>query len=206
MIRLTPQMRILVAVEPADFRKGIDGLCGIFSTIRRSAPNSMVSEDGSGASAIQPRMQPPSARIGAILWRGVRLQEPAGDGDQATGLRRSGVLAVPEASVEGTVPALAGGRRSGPARAVRTRAAGAPGRRRPHGDAGDCTVAANPAGDGRLRWRVGPACQARRTRGRPCGAEAQAARGRESFAGRSVVRESVWRKVQGSQSAGFFST
>lgn len=27
MIQLTPQTRILVAVEPADFRKGIDGLC-----------------------------------------------------------------------------------------------------------------------------------------------------------------------------------
>jgi len=26
MIQLTPQMRIVVAVEPADFRKGIDGL------------------------------------------------------------------------------------------------------------------------------------------------------------------------------------
>ena len=26
MIQLTPQMRILVATEPADFRKGIDGL------------------------------------------------------------------------------------------------------------------------------------------------------------------------------------
>lgn len=26
MIQLTPQMRILVAVEPADFRKGIDGM------------------------------------------------------------------------------------------------------------------------------------------------------------------------------------
>ena len=26
MIQITPQMRILVAVEPADFRKGIDGL------------------------------------------------------------------------------------------------------------------------------------------------------------------------------------
>ena len=29
MIQLTPQMRILVAVEPADFRKGIDGLARI---------------------------------------------------------------------------------------------------------------------------------------------------------------------------------
>ena len=26
MIQITPQMRVMVAVEPADFRKGIDGL------------------------------------------------------------------------------------------------------------------------------------------------------------------------------------
>lgn len=29
MIQLTPQMRILVAVEAVDFRKGIDGLAGV---------------------------------------------------------------------------------------------------------------------------------------------------------------------------------
>jgi transposase len=29
VIQVTPQMRILVCVEPADFRKGIDGLCRI---------------------------------------------------------------------------------------------------------------------------------------------------------------------------------
>ena len=29
MIQLTPQMRILVAVEPADFRRGIDGLARV---------------------------------------------------------------------------------------------------------------------------------------------------------------------------------
>ena len=29
MIQLTPQMRILVAIEPADFRKGIDGLARV---------------------------------------------------------------------------------------------------------------------------------------------------------------------------------
>jgi len=29
MIQITPQMRILLAVEPADFRKGIDGLAKI---------------------------------------------------------------------------------------------------------------------------------------------------------------------------------
>jgi len=27
MIQITPQMHILVAIEPCDFRKGIDGLC-----------------------------------------------------------------------------------------------------------------------------------------------------------------------------------
>jgi len=29
MIQLTPQMRVLVAVEPVDFRKGIDGLARV---------------------------------------------------------------------------------------------------------------------------------------------------------------------------------
>ena len=29
MIQLTPQMRLLVAVEPADFRRGIDGLARV---------------------------------------------------------------------------------------------------------------------------------------------------------------------------------
>lgn len=29
MIQLTPQMRILVAIAPADFRRGIDGLAGV---------------------------------------------------------------------------------------------------------------------------------------------------------------------------------
>lgn len=33
MLQITPQMRMLLAVEPVDFRKGIDGLAGI---IRRS--------------------------------------------------------------------------------------------------------------------------------------------------------------------------
>jgi transposase len=29
MMQLTPQMRILVSVEPTDFRAGIDGLCRV---------------------------------------------------------------------------------------------------------------------------------------------------------------------------------
>ena len=33
MIQITPQMRILVAVEPVDFRKGIDGLAGIVKAL-----------------------------------------------------------------------------------------------------------------------------------------------------------------------------
>ncbi len=38
MIQITPQMRILVAVEPADFRKGIDGLARLCRHALRSDP------------------------------------------------------------------------------------------------------------------------------------------------------------------------
>lgn len=38
MIQVTPHMRILVAVEPADFRKGIDGLSRLCRQELRSDP------------------------------------------------------------------------------------------------------------------------------------------------------------------------
>ena len=38
MIQLTPHMRILVAVEPADFRKGIDGLARLCRSELSSDP------------------------------------------------------------------------------------------------------------------------------------------------------------------------
>ena len=38
MIQLTPHMRILVAVEPADFRKGIDGLAELCRQRLRQDP------------------------------------------------------------------------------------------------------------------------------------------------------------------------
>jgi transposase len=38
MIQLTPQMRILLAVEPADFRKGIDGLARLCRTALKTDP------------------------------------------------------------------------------------------------------------------------------------------------------------------------
>lgn len=38
MIQLTPQMRIYVAVEYADFRKGIDGLCGLCRSVLKRDP------------------------------------------------------------------------------------------------------------------------------------------------------------------------
>ena len=38
MIQITPQMRILVAVEPADFRKGIDGLARLCQEILKRDP------------------------------------------------------------------------------------------------------------------------------------------------------------------------
>jgi transposase len=38
MIQITPQMRILLAVEPVDFRKGIDGLAGVCRRVLHSDP------------------------------------------------------------------------------------------------------------------------------------------------------------------------
>ena len=38
MIQITPQMRILLAVEAVDFRKGIDGLSGVCRNIIRMDP------------------------------------------------------------------------------------------------------------------------------------------------------------------------
>lgn len=38
MIQITPQMRIMVAVEPVDFRCGIDGLCAICRNILKVDP------------------------------------------------------------------------------------------------------------------------------------------------------------------------
>jgi transposase len=42
MIQLTPQMRILVAVEPVDFRRGIDGLCRLCRQVLSTDPFSGV--------------------------------------------------------------------------------------------------------------------------------------------------------------------
>lgn len=38
MLSIAPQMRILVAVEPVDFRKGIDGLSGVCRKVLREDP------------------------------------------------------------------------------------------------------------------------------------------------------------------------
>lgn len=38
LIQITPQMRVLVAVEPVDFRKGIDGLAGLARRALSSDP------------------------------------------------------------------------------------------------------------------------------------------------------------------------
>ena len=38
MIQITPQMRVVVAVEPADFRKGIDGLARVCKEVLQHDP------------------------------------------------------------------------------------------------------------------------------------------------------------------------
>lgn len=38
MIQVTPQMRVVVAIEPADFRKGIDGLAQVCKEVLKQDP------------------------------------------------------------------------------------------------------------------------------------------------------------------------
>jgi transposase len=38
MMQLTPQMRILVCIEPVDFRRGIDGLCRVCRQVLSADP------------------------------------------------------------------------------------------------------------------------------------------------------------------------
>jgi transposase len=38
MIQITPQMRILVAIEPTDFRRGIDGLARVCKDVLKQDP------------------------------------------------------------------------------------------------------------------------------------------------------------------------
>ncbi len=40
MIQVTPQMRILVAVDPVDFRRGIDGLARLCKEVLKQDPGS----------------------------------------------------------------------------------------------------------------------------------------------------------------------
>ncbi len=70
MIQITPQMRILVAVNPVDFRKGIDGLAGIVKALdldpfsgclfvfrsRSGTSIKIVSYDGQGFWCCQKRL------------------------------------------------------------------------------------------------------------------------------------------------------
>ena len=87
MIQLTPQMRLLLAVEPVDFRKGIDGLAQvcrqrlqvdplagalfIFSNRRRRAIK-LLMYDGQGFWLCQKRLSQ-----GRFRWWPTVGQEPA---------------------------------------------------------------------------------------------------------------------------------
>ena len=84
MIQITPQMRILVAVEAVDGRKGIDSLARLCQERLLDRP---------------------------FLGLPVRLPQPARNGDSHFGLRRPGILARAEAAYRKGV--FAGGRKGG---------------------------------------------------------------------------------------------
>ena len=81
MIQIAPQMRILVAVEPVDFRKGIDGLAGVCRNVigkdpfsgylfvfrnRRATAIKILAYDGQGYWLCQKRLS--TGRFGS--WPG----------------------------------------------------------------------------------------------------------------------------------------
>ena len=80
MIQITPQMRIMVAVEPADFRKGIDGLARVCKDVLRHDP------------------------FGG--WVFVFRNRPA-TALKVSGVRRPRFLAVPQAVFQRQVPLVA---------------------------------------------------------------------------------------------------
>ena len=85
MLQLTPQMRILVAVEAVDFRKGIDSLAELCRAKLNADPFSGC----------------------LFVFRSRRATI-----DQSVGLRRAGILAGDQASVQRTFSVVAaGGRR-----------------------------------------------------------------------------------------------
>ena len=102
MIQITPQMKILVAVEPVDFRKGIDGLAAVcrqrldkdpmsgalfvFGSRRRHALKCLV-YDGQGFWICQKRLStgrftrwPRSEGI-SLRWDALQLQALLWNGD-----------------------------------------------------------------------------------------------------------------------------
>ena len=102
MILITPHMRILVAVEPVDFRKGIDGLAAIcrqalstdpmtgalivFCSRRRHALK-MLTYDGQGFWIFQKRLSAgrfagwPQAEGSVIRWDPLKLHSLLWNGD-----------------------------------------------------------------------------------------------------------------------------
>jgi hypothetical protein len=65
MIQVAPQMRVLVAVQPADFRKGIDGLAKLareeLAQTGGHPPRSVRATFTSAPTATSPKMASPAS-------------------------------------------------------------------------------------------------------------------------------------------------
>ncbi len=123
MLSITPQMRILVAVEPADFRKGIDGLAGMCRNVlgedpfsggvfvfrnRRATAIKVLVYDGQGFWLCQKRLSKgrfqwwPESAVAAVRELEARdLQLVVWNGDPSRGAMKAlwrGLRMVPEKS------------------------------------------------------------------------------------------------------------
>lgn len=111
MIQVTPHMRVLVAVEPVDFRRGIDGLAALCRAVLKEEPMSgavfafrsrggkavkLLVYDGQGFWLCQKRLSAgrfrfwPSANNPSVLLRAHEFQVLLSGGDF------SSTLAAPE--------------------------------------------------------------------------------------------------------------
>ena len=77
MIQITPQMRILLAVEPVDSRKGIDGLAAVCraSPLTEMEPLVLSKTDPPDGMCVR-RVSFPSWGVRGIPSRGFRLAAP----------------------------------------------------------------------------------------------------------------------------------
>lgn len=97
MIQLTPQMRIVVAVEPTEFRKGIDGLAQVCKEVLKRDSFASRSTSNSARGLSRFLCQPGRVRY-LLVSSGSRLSNMMAKWLSASFQCRTGIVHRPDAS------------------------------------------------------------------------------------------------------------